>query len=280
MTTEDLMNGIDKLQQDKSKFDGLDNPLIALLTHQWYNSDSYRLPYDNEINWEKSSEIGYISLMAKNIAEFEVFGHSNLSFEAGFCSWYQPYHYLPRTKWGIHLSYHCWGQTSLRFSRNCPNLIDNTIDSVKAAFFFLYVHEVFHHIIENVASIIEIKLGDSSLYIDYLSNIYRQLFKTEGCLEECLANSYLFEMSDLCHIDRQYLKRELANQGEWCNTTIANVKEFRKSLDQLASQIATGQLFPVHSPILHTFQEVFENVSYSYFPRVPVWIHETPLPLR
>jgi hypothetical protein len=273
MIIGDLIIKLDKLQQqEKSKFDKFKNPLLSLITSRWYFSDSFRLFQDVELNWENCEKTDFVSNMANKINEFDISTPEGSSFEVSFCSWYEPYHYTPRNKWGVHIRYRCWGTLSAGLNRKCPNLIDNPIDSVKAAFFYLYIHELFHHLIENVSSIMEIEYEDPLLYINYLSSIYSKVFNTSDCLEEALANSYLFERSNLCHIEKQYLEQKLLKQHPGYNSFINYTgAKFKDGLRQLISQIATE-----HSNHLYT-SENSEFTNFSYLENIPVWINQKPL---
>jgi hypothetical protein len=279
MVIEDLIIKLDKLQrQDKSKFDKFKNPLLSLITSRWYFSDSFRLFQAVELNWENYEKTDFISNMANKINEFDISTPEGSSFESSFCSWYQPYHYTPRNKWGVHIRYRCWGTLSAGLNRKCPNLINNSIDSVKAAFFYLYIHELFHYLIENVSSTMEIEYEDPLLYINYLSSIYCKVFNTSECLEEALANSYLFERSNLCHIEKQYLEQELLKQPAGYNSFINYTgAKFKDGLRQLISQTVTEHSNHLSNTKITSTPENSEFTNFSYLENIPVWIHQKPL---
>ena len=112
----------------------------------------------------------YIKIYIKSINETKIRGI--IVLKLSFCSWYQPYHYTPRTKWGIHIRYSSWLGIAAFFNLDCPNLVSNPIASVKAAFFYLLMHCLFHYLTECVASTLEIILRDPSIYANYQSSIY------------------------------------------------------------------------------------------------------------
>ena len=133
MVTEDLFEKLDKLQQqDKSEFDKYKNPLIGWITSGWYLSDSFELFQDVKLSWEDCGKIDFISNMSDKINEFDISTPMDSSFELSSCSWYQSYHFIPRTKWGVHIRYRSWGSLSARLNRECPSLNDKPMDSVKA----------------------------------------------------------------------------------------------------------------------------------------------------
>ena len=278
MIVQKLIDKIEKLQiQYKSVFDKYENPLIGLITYGWYFSDSFRLFQDIDVHWENCANIVLMSEIAEKIQEFETSTAADSTFEMSVCSWYQPYHYTPRTKWGMHIRYRCLGTLSARFNNECPNLIGNPPDSVKASFFYFYIHELFHHLVENAVSVVEVEHGDPSLYNKYLSDVYNENFNTSNCLEESLANSYLFERNALCHIDKDYLKKELLSQGEGYNSFINYIgSKFGSGLQKLISDIAKGPFDPPSNfDKYNSFLSEFLNIS--CIPSIPIWVHKMPL---
>jgi hypothetical protein len=279
MVIEDLIIKLDKLQQhDKSKFDKFKNPLLSLITSRWYFSESFRLFQDVELNWENCEKTDFVSNLANKMDDFDISTPANSSFEVSFCSWYQPYHFPPRSKWGVHIRYGCWGTLSAGLHRKSPNLNNNPIDSVKAAFFYLYIHELFHYLIENVSSIMELEYEEPLLYINYLRNIYSKVFNTSECLEEALANSYLFERTNLCHIEKQYLEQELLKQHPGYNSFINYTgAKFKDGLRQLFSQIVTEHSDDRSTNKITSTPEYSQFTDFSYIYDIPVWIHQKPL---
>ena len=103
-----------------------------------------------------------INDIARKIENSTMDNNFKMSFESDFCSWYKPYHFLPRNNWGIHIRYYSLLSISTRFNTKYPNLKSKPMDSARAAFYYLYLHEVFHYLVENAASIIEIIIGKES----------------------------------------------------------------------------------------------------------------------
>ena len=279
MVIEDLIIKLGKLQQqDISKFDKFKNPLLSLISSRWYFSDSERLFQDVELNWESSEKSDFVSSIANKINEFNISTFADSSFELSLCSWYQPYHYTPRDRWGVHIRYGSWKTLSAGLDRKCPDLINNPVGSVKAAFFYFYIHELFHYLIENASTIMEIEYKDPLIYINYLSNIYCKVFNTSECLEEALANSYLLERSNLCHINKEYLKKGLLSQGEGYNGFLSYINsKFNDGLQRLISYIDIKHSDPHSNSKLTNSLEQFEFFNVSYIHNVPVWLHQTPL---
>jgi hypothetical protein len=137
------------------------------------------------------------------------------------------------------------------------------------------MHELFHHLIENVVSNVEIENEDPLLYSNYLSHTYSEHFNTGKCLEESLANSYLFDRSTLCHIDKDYLKQELLSQGEGYNGFINYVdSKFSNGLQNLISDIVKEH--HSNSKITNTLK-LSDFFNFSHIHNIPIWIHRTPL---
>lgn len=279
MTVQDLISKIEKLQdQYRSTFEKYKNPLLGLIPSRWYFSDSSRLFLDTEMNWDNWGKIDFVSDMAKKLQEFDLSTPTGSAFEQSICSWYQPYHYTPRTNWGVHIRYRCWGTLSARFNNECPNLIEKPLDSVRASFFYFYIHELCHHLIENVITNVEIEHGDPLLYSNYLLYTFIENFNTSKCLEESLANSYLFDRSSLCHIDKEYLKRELLSQGEGYSDFINYVDaKFGEGLQNLISQIVKDYFDPHPNSTITTSLKLAGFFNFSYIHDIPIWLHRMPL---
>ena len=210
--SKDLIQSIDILygnkeddNQDKS-FDNY-NPVSELITPEWHYSESDRIFSNAQISWDNLGENDTIISISNNIENTEIPDEIvGSNFEISFCSWYQPYHFLPRDKWGIHIRKGSWMRISSLFYRKCPSTINKTIESTKAAFLYLFTHELYHHIIENASSIIELILEKPYIYTKYFTDVYSQVFNLSNCLEETLSNSYLFRWSPQCHINSEFLK--------------------------------------------------------------------------
>jgi hypothetical protein len=278
MVIEYLIDKIDKLQQPNiSKFDKFKNPLLGLITSGWYFSNSFRLFQEIPLNWENCKKTDFISNLANKLDEIDISIPESSIFELSFCSWYQPYHYIPRDKWGIHIRYRCWQTLSVEFYRECPNLINNHIDSVLAAFFYLYVHGFFHYLIENVITCIELECNDPFLYANYLSDIYVKVFNTSKCLEEALANSYLFERSNLCHIEKQYFQQKLSKQNPGYNNFIDYTEtKFKDGVRELISEIVKHSNHEPNTKMVNNVEKD-EFANTFYLENIPIWIHQTPL---
>ncbi len=285
MVSEDLINEISRLQQEYEKVsDDLDNPIVGLITPEWYYSDSFRILSNIDINWEALGRFHLIQNIADNLNEISVNNAANGDeFEASFCSWYQPYHYEPRAKWGIHIRYHSWLMKAAHFNQTCPNLISNPINSVKAAFLYLFIHTLFHYVIENATSIMEVIMQNPHIYTFYISSVYAEVFNTYNCLEESLANSYLLTRSDLCHIEKYYLKKELLKQGPGYNNFVNYYDELKFSYGsrKLISQIRFGKLNPSFILPIEQIMNITSPVGYHYNNnRIPIWLHKRARPVH
>jgi hypothetical protein len=287
--SHDIINAIDRLQKDPPKNvnanrqDGLRDPIIGIITPEWYYSDSFRIFEDIDINWNSFDKVGFIYNMSKNLHKID---HENLNrrgeFERSFSSWYQSYHYLPRKNWGIHIRFDSWMRIAAKFNRNCPSLISKCLDSVKAAFLYFFTHELFHYITENASSIMEIVSGKPDIYTRYSYKIYAERFNSSECLEESLANRYLFESADRYHIDKDYLKEELLKQGDGYRDFVAYLDErqFRNGIRRLMSQIQKGILNPSSDEPLEQIMDISNPIDYSHYHSVPVWIHQRAKPIH
>jgi hypothetical protein len=148
-------------------------------------------------------------------------------------------------------------------------------ENFKAAFFYLFIHELFHYFVDNATSILEITIGKSGLYTKYSSDIYCKVYGTSECLEEALANRYLFGRYKTFGMKRDYLRRNLLRQKpgyrDYINYLGGN---FWKGRRQLLSQILTCDIHPIDRPI-EQILEMTELRDYSTGHRVPLWLHRS-----
>lgn len=288
----DIINAVDILyrQTVKNVNSSDDNPVSELITPEWHYSDSFRFLSNTEINWENlgGGESDLIKKMVDTIEKAEIPDDAIVAaeFEKSFCSWYQPYHYLPRDKWGVHLRYDSWMRIAALFYHSCPSLRGRKLDSVKSAFLYLYVHELFHNIVENASSVMEILLGKSHIYTKYYSEVYSNAFNSSNCIEEALGNAYLFLWAEeCCHIDRDFLKDELLlKQGPGYRNFVqyssgSGSLNFSKGSRILLSQIRYGNLNANTYDPIEQLVNTSDPIVYSSIYNIPIWIHYKPIPV-
>ena len=284
MVWADIISEISRLQLNSSKVsedNDQSNPIVKIITPEWYYADSQAIFNDIDIVWDSLERVDLIQNIGDSLNEIRLNGAGNDGFEASFCSWYQPYHYTPRVKWGIHIRYNSWLGIAACFNQNCPSLVSNPVASVKAAFFYLFMHSVFHYITECAASIVEIILQDPSIYANYQSSIYEAVFNSHDCLEESLANTYLLARSDVCHIERAYLEKMLLKQGPGYNDFLKYVEpKFRDGIRKLISQIRSGKLNPPFDLPIEQMMNISSSVDYPHNHNIPIWLHKRAIPLH
>lgn len=283
MDWADIISEISRLQLNSGKVSGdfdQSNPIVRLITPEWYYADCLAIFNDIDIIWDNLERVDLIQNIADNLKETRL-NTGNNSFEASFCSWYQPYHYTPRIKWGIHIRYSSWLGIAALFSQDCPNLVSNPIASVKAAFFYLFMHSLFHYLTECAASTLEIILQDSSIYANYQSSIYEAVFNSHDCLEESLANTYLLARSDVCHIERAYLEEMLLKQGPGYNDFLNYVEpKFNHGARRLISQIRSAKLNPPSDVPIEQIMKISSSVDYPHNHNIPIWLHKRAIALH
>jgi hypothetical protein len=284
MVWPDIISEITRLQLNSSKVNednDQSNPIVKIITPEWYYADSLEIFNDIDIVWDNLERVDLIQNIADSLNEIGLNGAGNDGFEASFCSWYQSFHYTPRTKWGIHIRYWSWVDIAARFNQNCPNLVSNPFASAKAAFFYLFVHSVFHYLTECAASMLEIILQDPYIYTNYHSSIYEEVFNSHDCLEESLANTYLFARSDVCHIETGYLKEMLLKQGPGYSDFLKFVEpKFIDGIRRLISQILSGKLNPPFDLPIEQIMNISSSVDYPHNHNIPIWLHKRAIPLH
>jgi hypothetical protein len=280
----DIINAVDLLYTpDNQKMDS-HNPVSELITPEWHYSDSFQILDNIQISWDNLGEFGLIKAMTDSLEKAKIPGDTiaGTEFERSICSWYQPYHYLPRQKWGVHLRYDSWMRVAALFYHSCPSTVARKLDSIKSAFLYLYAHELFHNIVENAASVMEIVLSDKShIYRKYYSNVYSEVFNSSNCIEEALSNGYLFLWAKECHMDRDFLKGQLLKQGPGYHNFIQYIdSNFSKGNRILLSQIRHGDLNPTTYHPIEQLLDISDPVRYSSIYNVPIWLHRKPKPVH
>jgi hypothetical protein len=282
MLTDDLIHSLDQLKNNgKVTPDIYQDPVKSIITPEWYDSNGYSAFNDVNLNWNDLEKDPLICDMAHMIEENDTDKNLRMGFESDFCSWYQPYHFLPRVNWGIHIRYSSLLSIAARFNLKCHNIKSKPIDCVKASFFYLYLHEIFHYLVENSSTVIEIILGKETLYRNYLSNVYAKLFNTFDCLEETLANCYLFERCELYGIDKAFLKAELLRQNPgYSNFLTYGEPNFGRGIRRLVSQIKSTTAKPPISLPIENILDIVTPVDKSHGHLIPIWLHKRPKPLH
>lgn len=291
--SQDIINAVDLLyaRSNENLNSYNNNPVSELITPEWQYSDSFQILENNniQINWDNlGREFDLIKTMIDSLEKWTTIPDDAITvgaeFERSFCSWYQPYHYLPRQKWGVHLRYDSWMRVAALFYNGCPSIMGRKLDSIKSAFLYLYVHELFHNSIENAASIMEILLGKPYIYTKYYSDVYTNVFNSSNCIEEALSNGYLFLWAEECHIDREFLKDMLLKQGPGYHDFInysSGSSNLSKGNRILLSQIRHGDLNPTttYDPI-EQLVDISNPIRYSSIYNVPIWLHRKPKPVH
>ena len=205
LVSDDMINAIDRLHKrqhqkcnrNKQELEKCRYPIASMIQPEWHYSEISREFQNIDINWDNLEKFELTRNMAKSLDDVNSEIFLGGEFERSSSVWYQPYHYLPRTTWGIHIRFDSWLRITAKLYRNCHYLISRDIDSVKAGFLYLFYHALFHYVIENASSIIEIVSDNPNTYTNYQFNIYVRLFNSSDCLEETLAHHYLFQKREL-----------------------------------------------------------------------------------
>lgn len=290
MVTDDIIKSIDKIHNiDASKpyYDNdLKDPIAGIVTPEWYYSISYKIFSDQIINWEQIEKSDLINKFVKRITDLDSISKPKGEFELDFSCWYQSYHFSPRTRWGIHITKKAWLNMASKLHGECPSLISKPLESVKAAFLYLYYHSLYHYLIENAVSIVEIILNQKDVYKKYIFDIYSHEFNSAKCIEESLANRYLLKRWSEHSLNKEFLIQLLSNQGEGYRQFIKYLgKEFLNGNRLLINRILQEKidhsdqnqinLFPLE-PLIDIFNPLTPDTNHE----IPIWLHEKPIALR
>ncbi|HEX7143388.1 MAG TPA: hypothetical protein VF222_13010 [Nitrososphaeraceae archaeon] len=283
INTDKLMNDIINLNKVTDNKHMLSEELLSeIITPEWYYSDSQRIFENTSISWDSLLRSEFTNNMSLNENRSTIM-RRDIVFEKSFCTWYQPYHLLPRTKWGIHIRSSSWMIVASQLNKECPHLISKLDESTVAAFLYIYLHMAFHYLVENAISTMELSTKNPSFYNDYYINNYLKTFNTPACKEESLANAYLYENASECHIDREYLKKELINQGD-------AYADFLKYTDNNNFFNGCQELiYKIKNEHKDLIDYEFENLEYFFNLRslkfilqnqIPIWLHHKPKPIH
>ena len=278
MVWKDIFDEVMRLQQNKVSHNNdndHDNPVVRIITPEWYYSDSIEGFNGIDIVWDNLEKHDLILEIGDRLGEMKNIPQSSDAFEASFCSWYQPFHYTPRTRWGIHIRQSSWWGIAEHLYRSCPILISNRIDSARAAFLYLFIHSAFHYLTECIASTIEIIHQNPNFYTIYHSRVYENTFYSSDCLEESLANRYLLSRNKECHIEKKYLEQMLLKQGPgYIDFLKYSESKFNEGLKMMISQIRSGELqTPLELPV-DKIRDIFSSADYPHNHSVPIWLHK------
>ena len=282
--SEDLISFLKKRDMILKRSNGLvkgENPLIGIISPEWHYSDSIRLLYNGCINWDNLNNFEEVHKVSRNIRIMAKHEFYLPEFEKKYVGWYQPYHFLPRDKWGVHIRYGKWLEISSNLYSICQPLMQSTINASKAGFLYLYYHLIFHHIVENAPTTIEIVTNSHILYERYIKKIYCEFFNSSNCIEESLANCYLVEKVDECRIDRNFLTDSLLNQANGYRDFIHFIDyNFRLGIRRLLSQINRGKLESLCDEPIEQIIDLYNQFDPCHTYSIPIWIHYRAKPLH
>lgn len=260
------------------QYDRYYNPVAEIITPEWFYSDSYRVFNNAPLTWEKLDKPKLINTMVMDLDK-KNYGAFGKEFEKDFCCWYQSYHYLPREKWGIHLRYD--GVLAVASDINkrskAKSKPHDEHDCVKHALLYLYTHCIFHSLLENAVSLMEIVSDNDSMYGNYVSKLYVETFNTSNCIEEALANAFTLELADELRLSKRYLKHKLYRQGDGYKDFIYfSGKNLQKGKRLLLSQIKHCNLNPpLDKPLEFILDIPFTKTSSLENYAIPVWLHHS-----
>jgi hypothetical protein len=287
--TNEIINSIDLLYAVGKESQNPDenisynyNPVSELISPEWHYSESFRVLENTQINWNSLDESTFIQKAADSMEGNKIKELiTGIEFERSFCAWYQSYHFWPRHKWGIHFRYDSLLRIASILYSASESYGTSKIDAVKSAFLYLFVHELFHNLVENATSIIELILGKSQVYTRYYTAVYSQAFNTCDCIEETLANSYLFVWSEHCHINAEFLKAELLKQGPGYQQFDRYLgPKFLEGVRVLLSQVRSGNLNPTAIEPIENIVGIPDPVKYTSTYYVPIWLHSKAKPVH
>jgi len=197
--------------------------------------------------------------------------------QAHLCAWYVSFHWKDPL-WGIHLLEPCWHAITQRFWRHQPpNSFPAPREAARAAFFYLFDHELYHYASDVAASMLEIARGRADVYVPHHFNVYCKTYGTGDCTEEALAHRYAYERYETMRVDRKYLFWVLRNSPPG----------YREFQHYLGANFWTGRRRSMNEYLAgspnprstHPLEQVIELVAqdaYSAGHRIPIYLRIPP----
>lgn len=281
---KDLINAIDKLYDQNITINHNENalnPVSELITPEWHYSRCERIFENTTISYDTLSNSDLVLSVSKRIGNLKPFEYSSMGFESTLNCWYQPFHFTPREKWGIHIRMDSWMKISSLFFNKCPELIHKEIESVTSGFFYFFIHCLFHSKVENAASTIELVTGNPRIYSDYYRNVYSETFNTQYCLEEILGNSYLYKQSKNFFIDTVFIEEIFSLQGPGYSdyVDIIGNSNYVDKIRLLLSQIQFGTTTPASVYPIENLIDYSDLHGNQFIHDIPIWLHDRPMPM-
>jgi len=272
--THELISSLDRL---KSTNDTKENPeeddvIKRLITPEWYYAKGFKIYFHSVENlffnqtFKNTLDNTFNDYLINN--EYD-------AFERTLSSWYVPYHYFPREKWGIHLRLDRLINTIKKLNKKSSSF-KNKEDIIKASTMYFILHELFHYMVENCSTVLEIIKENPLLYKQYLVSVYETTFSTENCIEENLANTYLMREWKEYNFPRNILCELLSYYDtNYKNLLYYGEDKFSLDVRKLLSQI----LYSCSNPkIVEPIEGVMSRINPKNMKdhQIPLWFHYYP----
>jgi len=270
---EELTFSIDSLNRSNNLNSIQSSDIVSeLISPEWYFSESNQIFEKIQITWDSILNSSVIQDISRNSTRYDAI-QRDFIFEKSFCMWYQPFHFIPRTKCGIHFRFSSWMKLSTYLKNN---VAFNRKESLTSSFLMLYLHGFFHYILECFISNIELK-NNKNIFNKYYIDFYLDSFNSIHCIEESFANAYLYKHRSEFHLDIQNLEQMLSVQGVPYN----GFKKFIM-IDSLNESDEFTLLLKKISKDLGNFdfdKDLFLDLNSTELRRgitIPIYIHKQP----
>lgn len=276
LSSIELINHLKNIQDIRyeQKYSKVRKIFIGLITPEWFHSNSTILTLDSK-SWKRLDKSNLVNrLAAEFYHDLNVDYEDN--FEKSFSSWYQPYHIIKDDKWGIHMRIDSLNRITKRFFKYYSHSNTYISNSLKAAFIYIYLHHLFHNLVENFTSIMEIKYNVPTVYLDYYSEIYSKTLHSSFCIEEVLANRFLIEHMKKYKINKEFLEEQILNLKR-------NQPHYFNSIDEYSLQ--KELILKIQKNFIkideENIKQIIEYINNKNIDQnaIPVWIHKSPKPL-
>jgi hypothetical protein len=261
---DDLIKALDSIGEGVRRYPS--TPFALMVTPSWFHSQSFKISFKSNNHYEKNG----ISLNENIVNDWDNYKSSEIleNHAETVSSWYQPFHYLPREKWGIHLRYDSLiSMSKFLIRKGCHD----KYHAIGLSFLYFIIHETFHYAIESFTGNLEILLNNSDLYREYYMKVYKKSLKSKVCIEEELANIYL--LLEWGHLGNDVSL--LSDLREYSQIDVNCDFEFNaknKRIRYIITQILAGERDPRETYPFDFLLKVRHYREYIHTD-FPIWLH-------
>ena len=210
------------------------------------------------------------------LREFEYYFNERRCENLDLVGTYRPYHFND-DKFGLYIYVQMFGMYLLSILKNSSLSLR---ESHTLALDSILTHGSFHYLIERFCTLRDnSQIGEEKLYSIYKKRIYCQVWGTQECFEETLANAFVFESNpswDRRHLDyiRSLYSRQREGYFQGCQLKSEDYQELLQILEnqligEKEDRNLKGNIKQDNQPSLYDF--IHTNIPFRYLG-LPVYL--------